>query len=224
MKTINSTLFHRALAPTHSPVSEHPTLIFLHGRGANEDDLLGLAPSLDPGLLLISARAPYPFPASGGFTWYDVSATGMPDPAKFISSYDRLVAFVNDCISSYPVDSKKVFLFGFSMGTVMAFSLALTLPQYFRGIIANSGYIPEGTHLSFRWQELQKTDIFLAHGTHDPVIPIDFARRAQELLSRSNAGLTYREYPMMHQLSEQSLTDIAAWMAPRLHDHSPSQA
>lgn len=216
MKTISSTLFHRMFPPERSSASEHPTLIFLHGRGADEEDLLGLAPSLDPDLFLISVRAPFPFPASGGFTWYDVGTMGTPEPETFASSYDRLTAFVGDCIRSYPVDRRRLFLFGFSMGTVMAFSLALTQPDQFRGIVANSGYIPEGTNLTFRWEELQYTDIFLAHGTHDPVIPITAARRAQELLSRSNAHVTYREYPMMHQISEESLTDIAAWMSPRL--------
>jgi phospholipase/carboxylesterase len=111
------------------------------------------------------------------------------------------------------VDPSRVYLLGFSMGTVMAYALSLTRPELFRGVIANSGYVPEGTHLSFRWQELANLGYFIAHGTEDPVIPIDFAHRAQKLFAGSNAHVEYREYPMGHQISEESLHDSTAFLA-----------
>lgn len=188
----------------------------LHGRGADEEDLLGLSEYLDPRLLIVSGRAPFPFPYSGGYTWYDVGAVGEPDPAMFKTSYDALSTFVRDVLEKYPVDAKRVFLFGFSMGTVMSYAISLTQPALFRGVIANSGYVPENTHLTLQWNNLSGVEFFIVHGIHDPVIPVDLGRRAKQLFENANASFTYREYPMAHQIGEESLHDLSAWLVQRL--------
>ncbi|HMK38319.1 MAG TPA: alpha/beta hydrolase-fold protein [Bacteroidota bacterium] len=212
MREITTTLEHRILVPESSGAVMHPTMIMLHGRGADEEDLIGLAGHYDPRFLVLSVRAPYPFSLGGGYTWYDVGKIGTPDPAMFRMSYDRLSRFLDDALHGYPVDPSQVFLFGFSMGTVMAFALSLTRPELFRGVIANSGYVPEGTHLTLRWREIGNLAFFIAHGTEDPVIPIDFARRAKQLFEESDARVTYREYAMGHQISEESVRDSALFL------------
>ncbi|MBI4535911.1 MAG: alpha/beta fold hydrolase [Ignavibacteriae bacterium] len=212
MKQISSTLVHRVLPPEQSNAAHHPTLIMLHGRGADEEDLLGLSQYFDSRLLILSVRAPYPFPYGGGYTWYDIGAVGAPELTMFKTSYEKLSAFVSDALAQYPVDTKQVYLLGFSMGTVMSYSMALTQPQLFRAVIANSGYVPEGTHLSFLWDQIGHLDFFIAHGTFDPVIPVQLGRRAKELLESAKARLSYKEYPMAHQISEESLHDMAAWL------------
>ena len=219
MKPIDSALFHRVLMPEQSAASRHPTLIMLHGRGADEEDLLGLSSYLDGRLLIISARAPFPFPYGGGFTWYDMQEIGAPDEQMFNESYAKLSNFVTDIMKNYPIDASQLFLLGFSMGTVMSYALSLTMPERFAGVIANSGYVPEGTHLAFRWKELLRADFFIAHGIQDPVIPVSFGRKAKELLESAGAQLTYREYPMGHQINETSLNDMASWLTQRLDSH-----
>ncbi|MBI3005132.1 MAG: hypothetical protein HYY49_06900 [Ignavibacteriales bacterium] len=196
---------------------ELPTLVLLHGRGADENDLLGLADHVNPRFLIISAQAPFRFPF-GGYTWYEVLDVGKPEPKQFAESYDRLVQFLRDIKRGFPIDTTQLFLFGFSMGSMMSYSLALTKPHEIRGVIAHSGYIPEDTHLRFRWDELEKTSFFVAHGTLDPVIPVQFGRRSHELLSKVRTDLTYREYPIGHQISEDSLRDFSAWLSDRLDD------
>jgi phospholipase/carboxylesterase len=212
MKEILTTLEHRVLLPEGIGAGKHPTVIMLHGRGADEEDLIGLAEHYDSRLLVLSVRAPYPYSYGSGYTWYDVGAVGTPEPVMFRQSYDRLSRFVDDVLHGYPVDLSHVYLLGFSMGTVMAFALSLSRPELFRGVIANSGYVPEGTHLSFRWRELGRIAYFIAHGTEDPVIPIDFARRAKRLFEESNARIEYREYDMGHEISEQSIRDSASFI------------
>lgn len=188
----------------------------VHGRGADEEDLPGLAPALDPRLLILSVRAPFPFDLGGGYTWYDVGTVGSPDPAMFRESHDRLSRFVDEALRQYPIDPARLFLLGFSMGTVMSLAQGLTRPALFRGIVAHSGYVAEGTHLQYRWNELAGTSFFIAHGTLDPVIPIGMARRAKELFAASGAPYVYREYPMTHQITDESLRDVAAWLRPLL--------
>jgi phospholipase/carboxylesterase len=101
------------------------------------------------------------------------------------------------------------------MGTVMSYALGLTHPELIRGVAANSGYLPEGTSLTYRWNELSGTDFFITHGIHDQVIPVEMARRAHNLFRSSNARVTYREDPMEHQITEESLADVITWMTQR---------
>jgi phospholipase/carboxylesterase len=66
--------------------------------------------------------------------------------------------------------------------------------------------------VEFRWKSLDGLPVFVAHGTQDPVIPITMARRARQMFEGSNAAFTYREYPMGHEISEQSFSDVRGWM------------
>jgi phospholipase/carboxylesterase len=211
MQLIDTTLTFQIAPFDESKKGPHPLLILLHGRGANEEDLLGLVPYLDPRFLCLAARAPFYF-AYGGYTWYDLQEVGTPNSEQFSESYSRLAQFLEDIEKNYPVDPHRIFLLGFSMGTVMSYSLALTKPKHIKGIVAHSGYIPENTSLQYQWNDLATTSFFIAHGTNDPVIPIQFGRRAKELLSKTSAPLVYREYPIQHQISEKSLTDLSTWL------------
>jgi phospholipase/carboxylesterase len=216
MKAIDSSLFHRVVPPLEESSGPHPVLILLHGRGADEEDLLGLAPALDPHLLLLSVRAPFPFMVSGGYTWYDIQQVGTPHPKMFAESYERLSRFLDDALQAYPIDPARVFLFGFSMGAVMSCALGLTRPALIRGVVAHSGYVPEETSLHFRWNELASTAFFIAHGTEDPVISVEYAHRARTLFESSTAPAVLREYSIGHTISEASLADAVHWMQPLL--------
>jgi phospholipase/carboxylesterase len=210
MKPIQTTLYHRVLFPEHPVTENHPAVLFLHGRGADEEDLLDIAPMLDERFLIISARAPYAF-SGGGYTWYDTDAIGSPHRDMFEESYQKLSIFLDDVSKGYPVRTDRIVLFGFSMGTVLSYALALTHPDMIRAVAANSGYLPEGTTLPYRWEDLGQTDFFITHGVSDPVIPVALARRARDLMMRSTATVIYREYPVLHTLGEQALADVLTW-------------
>jgi phospholipase/carboxylesterase len=210
VKRIATTLDHRLLLPERSSTARHPTILMLHGRGSNEEDLLSLAQYLDKRFLLIAVRAPYPFP-SGGYTWYDLEEIGDPNPDMFMTSHRKLSRFLDDMLAGYPVDPSTVLLFGFSMGTVMSYALALTRPDRIRGVAANSGYLPEVASLKYRWKELAGTEFLITHGTEDPIIPVAMARRAHALLASSNARVLYQEYAMPHTIGQEALADVAAW-------------
>jgi phospholipase/carboxylesterase len=183
----------------------------LHGRGADENDLLGLTPMLDERLLTISVRAPYPFSFGDGFTWFEIDDAGKPDQEMFLNSYKQLCKLTEDVLSHYPIDKRNLFLVGFSMGTMMSYSLSLTMPHLFRGVAAFSGYVPE-TNLEFHWNKLSKLDLFIAHGLFDPVIPVVLARMTREMFTSSNARWTYKEYPMEHEISPEAVADVSVWL------------
>jgi phospholipase/carboxylesterase len=204
--------------PEGSRTPRHPALILLHGRGADEEDLIDLTRHYDPRFLVISARAPVALPY-GGYTWYDVGHAGSPEPLTFRSSCEKLWQFTDDALAAYPVDPAQVYLLGFSMGSVMSYALSLARPALIRGVVAQSGYVPEGTHLEFRWGETGHMEYFISHGTEDDVIPVSFARRARELFAGSRAAVTYREYPGGHTITEECVRDSAAFLQRLLDGH-----
>lgn len=218
MNPIQTSLKHKILEPRRRSAGKHPTLVLLHGRGASENDLLGLTEYLDERLMIFSVRAPFAFRAGEGYTWYELVEVGRPEPAMFAESYNKLLQFFDDMIAHYPVNQEKIFFGGFSMGTVMSYALALTRPESVKGVIANSGYIPEETELQFKWENIKAKPFFVGHGKYDPVIPLVFAQRAQDLLMKAGAHVTYHEYDMAHQINEESLNDMMGWITKQMGD------
>jgi phospholipase/carboxylesterase len=216
MNLIRTTLTHKIHQPHKATSRKYPTLILLHGLGANEDDLFGLAKYFDDRLFIISARAPFQYQWSGGYTWYNLLELGKPEPNMFAESYQKLLQFIQDVKSGYTVDPDKIFLFGFSMGAMMSYAVVLTNPNLVKGVLANSGLIPEGTGLTYQWDKIRDKSFFVAHGIYDSIVPVMFAKRAKDLLEKAGADLTYREYEMDHQIDEESLNDNMKWLEKHL--------
>src|SRR5918996_4008091 len=91
-----------ASAPRPELNSRHPTILALHGRGSNEEDLIGLAPHLPQGLLWIAPRAPLVL-GPGSYEWYRLRVIGKPDPEQVFSAMETLHRFIDEILSAYPI-------------------------------------------------------------------------------------------------------------------------
>ena len=102
-------------------------LVLHHGRGADENDLLPLADALDRErrLHVVTPRAPLELPGWPGYHWYVVPRVGYPDPETFHRAFDALAAFHDDVWERTGVSPARTVLGGFSMGSVMSYSLGL---------------------------------------------------------------------------------------------------
>ena len=208
---IHASLEHVVFYPEKS-AKKYPTVIALHGRGTDELDLIPLFLSLGrTDVMIISPRAPLPF-SFGGFTWYSQSQEWAPEPQSFRSSVDLLRKFISETSNGYPVNTRELVLLGFSQGTVMAYAVGLVDPSSFRGVVALSGYVPHHSGLPLNLRILEGFPVFISHGTYDEVIPVKFGREAEELLKGAGAEVTYREYPMAHEVGENTIRDLASWM------------
>jgi phospholipase/carboxylesterase len=195
----------------------HPTILTLHGRGANAFDLLGLAPHLCGGrFLIICPQGPLETPIgpeASGYAWYPMSMGGPPDIASMLASRQRLQQFLDGCLAHYPIDAKKLAILGFSQGGVMAYSLALAHPDRFAALVALSSWLPPELvpHLSLG-NSAQALPIMVQHGTQDSMIEVERARQSAETLRHARIPLTYREYEMGHEIRPRSLSDLSAWL------------
>jgi len=194
-----------------------PTVLTLHGRGANAFDLLGLAPYLCDGrIMMICPQGPLETPIGPdavGYAWYPMSMGGAPDIEAILSSQQELQVFLDDCLKSYPIDAKRLVVLGFSQGGVMAYSLALSHPERFAALAVLSSWLPEELLPRLNvTNAVQSLATLLQHGTEDQMIEVDRARESVEMLRQLGVPLTYREYEMGHEIRPRSLAEISAWL------------
>ncbi len=208
-------LFVRVAPLSSALPAPHPLLVLLHGRGSDEQDLLGLAPALDPRFLIVSVRAPRPF-AFGGYTWCDLDERMRLNGDQFAESVDRLTETLTDRCTHHDADPTRIVLLGFSMGAMLALATALSRPGQIRGVVAHSGFLPDAATLHYDWTAAAATDFFMAHGTLDPIVPLDLARNSRQRLEEAGAHVDYREYPIPHTISDESLRDLSAWLTALL--------
>jgi phospholipase/carboxylesterase len=198
----------------------------LHGRGANAFDLLGLAPFLCGGqFMMICPQAPLETPIGPdavGYAWYPMSMGGPPDVEAILASQKELRAFLDECAKSYAIDLKKLVVLGFSQGGVMAHSLALANPERFAALAILSSWLPTELLPRLNVKEaVQALPTLIQHGTQDPMIEIARARASVETLRELRVPLTYREYPMGHEIGGRSLADLSAWLKEKVTASKP---
>jgi phospholipase/carboxylesterase len=192
-------------------------LVLLHGRGTSEQDLAPLLEVLDPERRFVGAcpRGPLELPP-GGFHWYAVPRVGFPDPETFRASYAALGEWLDALAAHTGVPAGRTVLGGFSQGTVMAWALGLG-PDRPRpaGILAISGFVPTVEGFQADRARLDGLPVAIAHGTEDPIIPVDFGRAARDLASAGGAEVLYRESAVGHFIDPHVVGDLAAWVQAR---------
>ena len=189
-------------------------LVLHHGRGADERDLLGLGEVLDPGRRwhVVTPRAPLEI--SGGYHWYVVPRVGYPDPGTFHAAFGALAAFHDALWERTGIAPEDTVFGGFSMGSVMSYSMGLAgeRPKP-AGILAFSGFIPTVDGWQPDLASREDLPVFIAHGRRDPIMQIDFARRAKTLLEDGGLPVEYHESDAGHEIDPSHLQAATDWLA-----------
>ncbi|HYS82902.1 MAG TPA: alpha/beta fold hydrolase [Anaeromyxobacteraceae bacterium] len=212
-------LVHRVVPP-RAPGERPPLVVLLHGIGADEEDLLPLATHFDPRFLVISARAQDEADPMG-YRWYAIDWTATPprgDPEEIAASRDLLASFVEQATAAYGADPARVFLFGFSQGSIMSLALLLARPDLVRGVVAHSGRLSRLPGPDPVPEALSNAEVLILHGEQDEVVPAAQGRKAYEVLAPLlGARVAYRAFEGLgHGISEESLAEAARWLKTRL--------
>ncbi|MFN8413513.1 MAG: hypothetical protein U0Z26_14100 [Anaerolineales bacterium] len=215
----NLSLHHLTKFPASSsapqPDSVFPTILALHGRGSNEQDLIGLADYLPQELLWISPRGPFNL-GSGSYEWFQITQVGKPDPVRLANAIHTIDTFIDEIIANYPVDKNKLFLLGFSQGSIVSMSYTLTKPERIAGVIAQSGYIPHESGLQIDETGIKNKPFLLTHGIQDSMLPVDWARRSRDTLQKLETNLEYQEFAIGHTISAESLAKVSTWIEKQI--------
>jgi phospholipase/carboxylesterase len=189
-------------------------LVLFHGRGADEYDLHPLLDYLDPErrLLGVTPRGPLHLPP-GGAHWYAVHEIGYPDPSTFTETFARASSWLDSLAEQTGVPAARTVLGGFSQGSVMTFALGLGArrPRP-AAMIALSGFVP--TVPGFELDPAPPLPpIAIGHGALDPVISVEWGRRARDLLEAAGAHPVYAEAPRLgHSIDPAFLRELAPWL------------
>jgi phospholipase/carboxylesterase len=184
-------------------------LVLLHGRGANEHDLVPLLDMLDPERRLAGFTPRAPFGDElGGAHWYRVMRVGYPDPETFWVGLEAAAAAVD----GLGIPLERTVLGGFSQGAVMSYAAGLGAgrprPAAF---VCLSGFIPTVPGLELDLSP-PLPPIAIGHGVYDDVISVQFAREARERLEQAGAPLVYRESPLPHAVDPEFLAELVPWI------------
>ncbi len=196
-------------------------LLLVHGYGADERDLGGLLPYLDPDgtFAAVLPRGPVAAPGTPGFAWYEFGEGAGPGFADALAALDALV---DDQCEELGFDRAQALVAGFSQGAGLAAALGLFPPcDRVRpaGVLAMSPALPAAEVAD----EARTVPVFLAHGTHDPLIPVQRSRDLARALRTAGVPTVYREYPMEHQVAIEELRDARDWITSVLAGDKPDE-
>lgn len=207
------------------PATSSPkySIIWLHGLGADGHDFESIVPELT---LTNAAHINFIFPnapvqsvtINGGMqmrSWYDIREASLDREVAIEDIYQSssLLEPIIDSEINKGIKAENMMLAGFSQGGVIALHTGLRYTKKLAGILALSTYLPTTDQLQTeRAIENNKTAIFMAHGTMDPVVYPQIAKDSFMRLKAMNYPISWHEYPMQHSLCLQEIADISAFI------------
>jgi phospholipase/carboxylesterase len=197
-------------------------VIWMHGLGADGHDFEPVVPALGipkgRPVRFVFPHAPMrPVTINAGLVmraWFDVlqRGGGAEDEAGLRASRERVEALIAR-ETARGIPASALVLAGFSQGGAMALLTGLRHPARLAGIMALSCYLPLADTLAAEAAPANRdVPIFMAHGTHDDVIPIARARASRDRLVAAGYAVEWREYRMPHSVCDQEVLDIGGWL------------
>jgi len=188
----------------------YPLLVFFHGQGGNEEQILRMAPDVSRrNYVCISLRGPQPLgpglDGEPGFSW-------GPDAPCSTNIEDYVVRAIEQTRRRYHIHSERIYLAGICEGATLAYRLALTFPERFGGLISLNGIMPRRACPLFRLPALRQLRVLIGHGIANAFAPLTMARKDFMLLYSAGVDIRFRTYPTTHRVHSDMLRDVDRWI------------
>ena len=188
-------------------------LLVLHGWGANQHDLVPLAQSLKlENCYCFFPNAPYDVPGTGGEGkgWFTFPLNETSERERK-ASREILFSHLDD-IQGKGFRSDQIVLLGFSQGAGMCLDLMLNWNRNVGAVVSLSGFLMDGEQVKKHSSLPTNTPVFAAHGLYDPILPLERSKASVQVLEEGGFDLTWREYPMAHQIVPDEIDDIRTFL------------
>ena len=199
----------------YEPRYPYPLLVFFHGHGGNEEQILRLAPRLSRrNYISIGLRGPIRLDPRPTAKWAIPGATNPTWPCWRIIScgpWSRL------CMN-YHVHSERIYLAGLAEGANAAYRLGLTFPERLGGLISLNGCLPRHGRPLFRLPSIRSLRVFIGHGIANAVVPLSLAREDRRLLYSAGVDVEMMTYSATHRLHPDMLRDVNRWIIRRCNE------
>jgi phospholipase/carboxylesterase len=202
--------------PTHS-------VIWLHGLGADGHDFAPIVPELQlPASLAVRFVFPHatiqPVTINGGMamrSWYDILTPQLVkrEDETGIRISERAIQALIARENARGIPSSRIVLAGFSQGCAMTLHTGIRFKEKLAGLMGLSGYLPLIDRAAHEREPANAaTPIFLAHGTHDPVVTLERAESSRAKLVDLGYQVQWHTYPMPHSVCAQEIDDISSFL------------
>ena len=197
-------------------------VLWLHGLGADGHDFEPIVPELGLrfAVRFVFPHAPVrPVTINGGMqmrAWYDILGFDRraKEDAAGIRASAAAVAELVDREIERGMPSDRIVLAGFSQGGAIALHTALREARPLAGVLALSTYLPLAATLARERSAANAAiPLFMAHGTDDPVLPLELAENSRRALEALDYAVDWHAYPMAHSVCMEEVGAIGAWLA-----------
>jgi phospholipase/carboxylesterase len=201
----------RTFLPTgYEPNYPYPLLVFFHGNGGSEEQILRLAPRLSRrNYICIALRGPQLLPerddGRSRFSWG--AETHFDAQLE-----DYVLHAVEQTRRCYHVHSERIYLAGVCEGATLAYRLGLLFPEKFAGVISLNGSMPRRGGPLLRLPEVRQLRVFIGHGIANAYVPLSAARQDFSLLYTAGLAVQMHTYPANHRLHPTMLRDLNRWI------------
>lgn len=184
-------------------------LLLLHGTGGNEHDLLPLGARLLPGAGLLSPRGRVL--ENGMPRFFRRLSEGVFDLEDLMRRSHELAAFLQAARERYLL-SGPLFAVGYSNGANIASSVMLLHPGLLAGGVLLRGMVPFTPEQT---PALSGTEVLIASGRRDPIVPLDQVRQLAAILEAGGAAVSVHWHEGGHELGQDDFDAAREWLARR---------
>jgi phospholipase/carboxylesterase len=199
-------------------------VVFLHGYGADGNDLIDLGEQWQnwlPHAAFVSPHAPEPCGMSPmGRQWFPLT---MRDPSErwrgVVGARPVLDAFLDEELRKHNLTPDRLALVGFSQGTMMALHTGLRRSLSPAAILGYSGVLVGPEHLQ---EATGKPNILLVHGDRDEVIPLDALFMSANALGEAEIACQWHlSFGIGHGIDGGGLRHGGLFLAQALYGRTP---
>ncbi|WCK52333.1 alpha/beta hydrolase-fold protein [Aneurinibacillus sp. Ricciae_BoGa-3] len=189
---------------------KYPVIFVMHGIGSNEENVLSLVQELRDDFILIGIRGP--LNQGNGFAYFTIQGYGNPHRDIFDESIAKLEKFIDYAAQTYPIDENHQYLLGFSQGAILSMTLALTMGNKIKGIVALNGYVPQFVKEEYRIKRIDDVSIYISHGEFDPIFPLQIGKENKDFFTERSQNVRFTTYPVGHEVSHENQKDFVKWV------------
>jgi phospholipase/carboxylesterase len=231
----------RFIPRRYEPNYAYPLLVLFHGRGGDENQLVGSLPRVSwRNYVGLGLRGPELVHRGGravGYGWgpgfarpgrrdpRTESTRGEPSSEIFRralrddapETLERIDEAVFEAVygvrRALHVHSERIFLVGVGEGAAVAYRLGLCYPEKFAGVVALNGWLPPGVfHAPVRIRECRSQRVLVVHGEWNGRAPVARARRDVMTLRAAGLHVAFQSYPCANRLTSPMLSDVDTWL------------
>jgi phospholipase/carboxylesterase len=184
-------------------------IILLHGWTGDENSMGIFSRGLDSSWCFYPRG---PVKLAEGYAWVETQSIHSAHLSTFWPVAQALFEEISGRIKIYQLENLPVYLAGFSQGAAMALALAIRY-SFFQRVAVLSGFLPAGGEEFLQNNSLSGTEILVAHGRLDDVVPVQLARETQQTLTRAGAVVDYCEEDVGHKLSKNCFDRLRVFLA-----------